>query len=46
MMSGMIGLGRKDVWKPMGLGWNLAIKAKSQRSKDVHSADPGRDEEM
>lgn len=37
-MSGMsmVGLGRRDVWKPVGLGWNLAIKA--QRPRDSASS--------
>lgn len=37
VVSGMIGLGRRDVWKPMGLSWNLAIKAKSSSATDFSS---------
>lgn len=36
--AGMVGLGRRDVWKPMGLGWNLAIKAHSPRAKEFPSS--------
>lgn len=45
---GMIGLGRRDVWKPMGLGWNLAIKAQHPPASDntLSQPDGEKEEEM
>ena len=43
VMSGMLGLGtgvgmgRRDVWRPMGMRWNLAIKAQPPPAKDGDS---------
>lgn len=50
VMSGThgLGLGRRDVWKSMGMGWNLAIKAQRPLVTDITltSPDRGREDEM
>lgn len=46
-MSGMsmVGLGRRDVWRPLGLGLNLAIKAQRPPAPDITSFRPDEEKE-